>query len=409
MNYWESKHEALLWRLSKHYGGGHDQQSHGNWARGMNRGPGWGDIPLPKEIVGRERSKFTVDGDQSFLSGLTKSPNRPKRFRADRQALHDEIVKKFTEGIPVSDDPTFTMMGGGTASGKGTFGRSGKIEGIIWNPNPGEGDYVHVDSDVIKKMLVDGLDITREDWAPFTHEESSYLAKRIMQAAVENGQDYLLDGTGDGSIDSVERKVATAKEKGYKTQAYYVTIGPEEAIRRAHERAMRMPEGKRRHVPPEVTLETHFNVSTVFPEVVGSGLFNRLELYHNGEGEPRLIFSDTDITPPQVLDPLEYRSFLDKPNQSIDRLRTYANSLTDGDGDGRVLENEAEGDMGRPAVSKADGRPNAEQVLQMLVKILMGDEKPADLTQPESDTWDHLVDQVNRIHARGDEVEIPLI
>lgn len=124
--------------------------------------------------------------------------------------------------------------------------------------------------------------------AGYYHEESSALAKRAYQYAADNGVNVIYDGTGDGSVRSVESKIATAREAGYAVKAQYVTVETEEAITR---NIMRYEGAKAKYdadpvhnlpprLPPEdMVRATHAKVSDISIQVANK--FDSFELYDN--------------------------------------------------------------------------------------------------------------------------------
>lgn len=229
------------------------------------------------------------------------------RFSDERQALHDQIVADHIAGVPSRETPTYTMMGGGPASGKTTA--------IAKNPDlgvPSKTDAVHIDSDGIKGDLPEYRDMVAAgnlDAARFAHEESSYLAKRIQATAFANRQDVVLDGTGDNSTKSVQGKISAARASGYKVEGHYVTLETNEAVSRAKLRAA----GSGRMPPEDVIRSTHRGVSQVFPQVAGD--FDRVTLWDNNGSSARLIARGTRGSALEVLDQPAYGMFLAKGNE----------------------------------------------------------------------------------------------
>src|ERR1039458_3336873 len=100
-------------------------------------------------------------------------------FTPERAALHDQIVKNALSGVQPSDNPTFKMMGGGSASGKSSMISSGKVD----NTN-----MVTIDADHIKTQFPEFAQMKAagdSTWAAHLHEESSYVASRIQAASFE--------------------------------------------------------------------------------------------------------------------------------------------------------------------------------------------------------------------------------
>lgn len=220
---------------------------------------------LPDLIKSTKTDIFEAAADNS-LGKYTKDGV----LDPEREQLHQQILTDlFKDAYPVkSGNPTFYVMGGGPASGKSTVINAG---GVKLPKN-----IVSVDSDAIKGMLPDYRDMVASKnpiAASFVHEESSSLAKRAMEIAQKNGYNSMLDGTGDGSVKSLMKKIAQAREGGSQVVGYYVTCPTEEALRRATARAMKTG----RVVNDHIITSTHQKVSQILPEC--AKYFDRVELY----------------------------------------------------------------------------------------------------------------------------------
>jgi predicted ABC-type ATPase len=254
---------------------------------------GMGDIPLSEGAVAEMQGG-------SAAPHIVKDANGNYMFTPERQALHDKIVAESVDGVPSSDDPTFTVMGGGPAAGKSSLIQSGEFEIA---PNS-----VEVNADLCKEKLPE-WETAGSSRAQFTHEESSYLAKRTQAAAIERQQNVLLDGTGDTSPASMNKKIDGARSAGYKVEAHYVTLPTDLAIKNARERGERTG----RFVPDEVVRATHVGVSQTFPAIVHK--FDSVKLYDTSErGNTRLILSGVAGNI-DIIDPKAYNEFLAKGNE----------------------------------------------------------------------------------------------
>jgi len=289
-------------KVTKH--GSHDQSTHnpkkgGRGAGGGGARAGMGDIKLSDQMV-----KDMQGG--SAAEHLVQNEDGSWSFTPERQALHDKIINEQLEDVPVSADPTFTVMGGGPAAGKSTLINSGKGGDI-----PKGNEAAQVNPDSMKEELPewDAMGETSTTRAAFTHEESSYLAKRHTAAAIERRTDIVLDGTGDSSPESMIGKITTAKQAGYKVNGVYVTVPTERALAGA------LARGKEtgRYVMPEVITATHAGVSRTFPLITNQ--FDSLKLFDTTDlfekGVVKLIGSGTGGKF-EVLDPVAYQAFLDK-------------------------------------------------------------------------------------------------
>jgi len=225
------------------------------------------------------------------------------QFSAERQALHDRIVSEAVDGVPASSDPTYHIMGGGPAAGK-----SSAIESGIVNV-PGADKAVQINADEVKTSLKDADKLERDDWAAFTHEESSYVAKRIQAAAIERGQDAVLDGTGDSSTSSIRRKIEGARAAGYKVEGHYVTVPTDVAVSRAQARGERTG----RVVPEGIIRKTHSAVSRVAPEVASE--FDSFTLVDTSGRTPVKVASTTKGKPIKIEDQALWDAFTAKGDE----------------------------------------------------------------------------------------------
>lgn len=224
-------------------------------------------------------------------------------FNAERQALHDEIIRKAVEGVPASEKPTYNMLGGGPAAGKTTMEKT--VVGDY------EGKAVGINADKIKEALPEYgkmLEAKDEAAAGFVHEESSYIAKRMQQAAFEREQDIVLDGTGNSNIDSLLGKIQGAKANGYEVNGYYATCPTDEAVARAIKRGDEIG----RYVDESVIRSTHESVSRVFPQAINE--FDNVTLFDTTvRGVARPIASNSSGAW-EILDRTTYNEFLAKGN-----------------------------------------------------------------------------------------------
>lgn len=240
---------------------------------------------------------------------LTKNANGEWQFTPERQALHDRIVEDAVKDVPRSENPTYYMMGGGPGTGKSTVLESGLVDA----PREGSGRAVEVNSDNVKQKLPEYATMTAAGdtgAAAFTHEESSYVTKRIQAAAMERKQDIVLDGTGDSKAESVNSKINSARANGYQVVANYVTVPTEVAIERANARARDVNSSSfGRFVPESVMRATHAGVSEVFPQVAGN--FDRVNLWDNTGRTPKLLARGGKGAL-EIVDQAGYQAFLDK-------------------------------------------------------------------------------------------------
>ena len=206
------------------------------------------------------------------------------RFNAERTAMHHAFVAQAVAGVPRSTEanPTLTIMGGGPAAGKSNILASGKLKGV--NPQD-ERKQVFANADDAKgaipeyKAMATSGDRTA---AAFAHEESSHMASMVQEEAFRQHKDIVLDGTGDASTESVNRKIAKSRASGYKVRGIYVTVPTETAVSRAEERGKKTG----RFVPVTTIRATHAAVSRIAPQVANS--FDTFELWDTTSSSVRV-------------------------------------------------------------------------------------------------------------------------
>jgi len=171
--------------------------------------------------------------------------------------IHDPIVRHFLEGHKkAKGTPKTLFMAGGSGSGKSTV-----RDGLEDKPD----DAVIVDPDAIKEMLPEYQEMVQEGdkrAAKLVHEESSDIAKRLMEEANKRGFNVIIDGTGDSEPGKFSGKVDAAKAAGRDVKVVLVDIDTEEAIKRAMDRAKETG----RRVPPSEIKAIHEAVAARYLE-----------------------------------------------------------------------------------------------------------------------------------------------
>ena len=253
-----------------------------------NPGKKWSTAGKPSKTFPKGSGTTTIsEGDVGKgLHTINRYLTADGQLTPERAELHDKIVNKLFEGKKPKgegEQKTFYFLGGGSASGKSSF--TNQRSSIYGMPNSEQ--VAVVDADALKNELPEynwdektqtGTGTTdRNKAASFAHEESSALAKRAMQAAFENGYDCTLDGTGDGSVEGVLKKIQKARDADYKVEARYCTKDIEAAIQANIARAKKTG----RMVQLDSVISIHKTVSEIFPKVASE--FDHVELWdHNG-------------------------------------------------------------------------------------------------------------------------------
>jgi predicted kinase len=221
-----------------------------------------------------------MNSSHSLWHHLEPDPDNTGKFKITekRAELHRQIIAEKTKDVPVSKFRRFFMLGGGPAAGKSTIVDAG--QGGL----PAAGQAVVVNADDLKEKLpeFDRLRFSEDDGeffnaAAFAHEESSMITKSLQEQAFENGQDVVLDGTGDGKYKKLKGKVQAAQASGYEVNAVYATVPTEVAWDRSKNRSLNHEEW--RYVPEPILRGTHRDVSAIFQEILADDLFDSVELF----------------------------------------------------------------------------------------------------------------------------------
>lgn len=247
----------------------------------------------------------TNTSESTGNDSLAKYTGADGNLTPEREKLHASIAESHFEGVKKpKGQPTYTFMGGGPAAGKGSIKRlpdAGYLSGA---------DAVELDPDEIKGKLPEYKEMIssgqNKKAAAYVHEESSALSKRISEVATENGYNVSLDGTGDGSVESMRKKIKEARDAGMKVNGVYVTIPVEEAIRRAEARG----DKTNRYVPIDRIVSIHRKVSQILPQIAAE--FDSVKLYDNSGSEPVLIATGGNGKGLQPIDQKLFDDFINK-------------------------------------------------------------------------------------------------
>jgi predicted ABC-type ATPase len=265
---------AASWDVSAHLSGKHDQRKHGR--KGGGGRAGMGDIEITPKMA---RDMANGSGGPH----LVKRPDGTYGFSPERQALHDDIINRHLEGQVPSANPTYHVLGGGPAAGKSSYTRS--------EAGARTREGLQINADDMKAELPDYTAMIRsgdKNAANFTHEESSYLSKRLQAAGFENRFDVTLDGTGDSSPDKLRGKIDAAHAAGYRVEGHYMSKPTADAFEGAEARANdpNSPDYGR-HIPETYLRTTHAAVSRTVVEVAPS--FDALDIYDTSGGPGSLL------------------------------------------------------------------------------------------------------------------------
>lgn len=256
----------------------HPRDEHGRFTSGGGESTG-------REYGETDTSDAVAEIKSGKANSLSNYLDEDGNLTPERDELHKQIIDNLLAGkVPVQGQATMTMLGGGPASGKSS----------VMNPDTSDdANAVTVDPDAIKGMLPGYAEMSREtdEAAGYYHEESSALAKRFAEVAFRENYNVVYDGTGDGSVASVEKKINGARSHGYEVNAKYVTIDTEEAVRRNRARYENAKaKGENPRLPnEELVRDCHAKVSRI--SIAVASQFDSIEVWDNNgaKGSQRLI------------------------------------------------------------------------------------------------------------------------
>ncbi len=143
---------------------------------------------------------------------------------ADRQDYFEaEIERSLNRVSPSSGQKKATILAGQPGSGKG-----GLTEKAIEAARE-TGGAVVIDPDASRANHPLHVQLMREDdttAADKTHEDASNAAEAVLEAAIENGLDLIIDGTLK-SPDKAERLVQKLVDAGYEVEVIALAVSPE--------------------------------------------------------------------------------------------------------------------------------------------------------------------------------------
>lgn len=271
---------------------------------------------LAKEAEGEERDKIQADVDEWFEPGTKPQTDKMHKdadgnYTPERQELHEDILHHIVHKI--IDDPknvdldelTFHMMGGGTASGKST----GIEAGYVHLPR----NHAILNADLIKDWLPEYqqlIKLRHSSNAQVVHEESSYLVKEALRRIQEARRThFVLDGTGDGKLEGLRKKILDARAQGYRVVADYNSLPESLAQKLAKMREAQTGRG----VPSPIISGNHQIVPVRAMQMLEEDLFDEIRLWDNEvRGVAKRILSTTRGNKIVVINRDALTRFLDK-------------------------------------------------------------------------------------------------
>ncbi len=194
----------------------------------------------------------------------------------ERSKLHTKILKKLVSAKPGQDQPTLIVLGGGAASGKSSL----RKQAIAEYP-----DAVVIDPDDFKLQLPEYAQFQKSDplrAAARVHEESSDLTKAALGAALDQGNDIILD-TVSGNPKKVAELIKKFASEGYVVQVRFVDAKLDIAMARMAARA----KSTGRWVPPYVLVQGHYGAAATYFRV--KALVASAEVWDNSDPPPEKL------------------------------------------------------------------------------------------------------------------------
>jgi SPP1 gp7 family putative phage head morphogenesis protein len=289
-NAWEPFAAAFNAELSDNYDPSQPRDEVGRWTAGAG---------APGKKVGNP-TKAGVKTPAPAADSLAVHTGPDGKFNVKRARLHAKLVgQRFAGKTPVPA-PVVYVMGGGPAAGKSTIIASlGLTENRV-NVAP---DDVKEQLPEYKKMVAAG-DVNA---GMYVHRESSAVGDLMIDRAVAGKYNVLIDGTGDGRLDGLDKFLKGIKARGSRVVANYVTVDPDVAVARMLERGKRTG----RYVPESVTRLTHRNVSRIVPEAIRRGVYDEFTLWDTDtKGRPPVKVASARGTQLTVHDHARWAAFL---------------------------------------------------------------------------------------------------
>ncbi len=197
--------------------------------------------------------------DGGFYSHLEHPDGRITLPPDERARLIEEVFEYKKKASELGQQPKLVMTGGPPGAGKST---SLKAAGV--KPDR----FVEVNADLVKELA--GLD----DRAPQFHEDSSEIAKEVLERAMSGGYHVLYDSLLT-NFPLADGLIKRALAKGMKVTITFNNIGPITSIVRSKVR--RLKGETRRDVPIEASLKGWNRALPTF-----------LELYKKWGDDPRI-------------------------------------------------------------------------------------------------------------------------
>lgn len=257
--------------------------------------------------------------DNYFISdGKSQTKDFYKRtgkYDKKRQQLHTDIIRGIVESASSPKDgekPVAVLMGGGSASGKGTLRDS-----VVIPKYQKQGISLGIDDcDAIKEQMPEYALFQKQDIqsaALRVHEESMDIAMEALDELIKNNKNLIFDGTMK-DINKYNPIVDKLRKAGYEIQIVGADLPVETAIARSNERA----KVTGRKVKEGIIYGSNGGFAATYPELIGK--VDKYTLYDNSGDSPVLVQDETGIKRKDLYDKFVQKGKTHADNRRIRKM-----------------------------------------------------------------------------------------
>lgn len=208
----------------------------------------------PEPIPAHEYAQVSAGVDAKLDAALdtigdTKSlhTDADGKYSPERDEMHEKILTGLMEKYSnVPSDNKAIVMAGVPAAGKSTLIKTdGSSFGVEADKDGNPKNYATVNPDDMKELLLEHnalgsnyaeSGLTAGESAGLLHEESSDLAKDLLDRLTSQGKNVLIDGTLAGSAEKQVGKVTDLRAKGYAVKGVLINGSVDNSLKNAQAR-----------------------------------------------------------------------------------------------------------------------------------------------------------------------------
>lgn len=174
--------------------------------------------------------RYYLKGHSSTQARWSVLLGDTRYYAPERAQLHESILGDFLAGSATAAEPLVLVVAGGPASGKSTL-----LEELDVPPNA-----VRLDPDRIKEHLPEYVALGAIKFAgaaSLVHEESSDIARLILDQTLRDKRNVIFDTVGDSEPGKFVGKLEDFSNAGYEIDVVYADVAVELALERAAQRS----------------------------------------------------------------------------------------------------------------------------------------------------------------------------